>query len=86
MSTTWAGRTCGSLRWSRRPQRSTPSSDGTSLTSTRRWTSSERPHVVFTSYDELAQDEHDAWTAPDGTRVAWFVDPDGNVLSLAQHA
>jgi predicted enzyme related to lactoylglutathione lyase len=26
----------------------------------------------------------DAWTAPDGTLVAWFKDPDGNVLSLTQ--
>jgi catechol 2,3-dioxygenase-like lactoylglutathione lyase family enzyme len=42
--------------------------------------------VVFNHYDELEQDDHDAWTAPDGTRVAWFKDPDGNVLSLAQHA
>jgi catechol 2,3-dioxygenase-like lactoylglutathione lyase family enzyme len=26
------------------------------------------------------------WTAPDGTRVAWLKDPDGNILSIAQHA
>jgi hypothetical protein len=26
------------------------------------------------------------WTTPDGTRVAWFKDPDGNILSIAQHA
>jgi catechol 2,3-dioxygenase-like lactoylglutathione lyase family enzyme len=26
------------------------------------------------------------WTAPNGTRVAWFKDPDGNILSIAQHA
>jgi len=24
------------------------------------------------------------WTAPGGTRVAWFKDPDGNVLSVTQ--
>jgi hypothetical protein len=26
------------------------------------------------------------WTTPDGDKVAWFKDPDGNVLSVAQHA
>jgi len=25
------------------------------------------------------------WTAPGGTQVAWFKDPDGNLLSIAQH-
>jgi len=25
------------------------------------------------------------WTAPGGTRVAWFKDSDGNLLSLAEH-
>jgi catechol 2,3-dioxygenase-like lactoylglutathione lyase family enzyme len=25
------------------------------------------------------------WTAPGGDQVAWFKDPDGNVLSLSQH-
>ena len=24
------------------------------------------------------------WTSPSGTRIAWFHDPDGNVLSLTQ--
>lgn len=32
------------------------------------------------------QDELGIWDAPDGTRVAWFKDPDGNMLSLAQHS
>ena len=26
------------------------------------------------------------WTPPNGDRVAWFKDPDGNVLSISQHA
>ena len=26
------------------------------------------------------------WTAPDGTKVAWFHDPDLNLLSVVQHA
>lgn len=40
--------------------------------------------VDFTRYNGMDQDEHDAWTAPDGVRVAWFRDPHGNVLSLMQ--
>jgi len=26
------------------------------------------------------------WLAPNGDKVAWFKDPDGNLLSLSQHA
>jgi catechol 2,3-dioxygenase-like lactoylglutathione lyase family enzyme len=40
--------------------------------------------VVFTIYDGMGQDERGAWQAPDGSRVAWFKDPDGNTLSLHQ--
>lgn len=40
--------------------------------------------VNFSRYDHLAQDESDVWTAPDGTRMAWFTDPDGNVLSIRE--
>jgi hypothetical protein len=32
----------------------------------------------------MAQDEDGIWTAPSGSRVAWFADPDGNTLSLEQ--
>ena len=44
--------------------------------------------VVFEKYDFpwMSQDELGIWTAPDGTCVAWFKDPDGNLLSVAQHA
>ncbi len=38
--------------------------------------------VAFTRYEGMSQDQRGIWTAPDGTRVAWFVDPDGNTLSL----
>jgi catechol 2,3-dioxygenase-like lactoylglutathione lyase family enzyme len=31
------------------------------------------------------QDPQGIWTAPGGARVAWFKDPDGNILSLSQH-
>jgi catechol 2,3-dioxygenase-like lactoylglutathione lyase family enzyme len=40
--------------------------------------------VRFTVYDGMGQDERGAWQAPDGSRVAWFKDPDGNTLSLHQ--
>ena len=35
-------------------------------------------------YDRLQQDEAGVWHAPSGALVAWFQDPDGNTLSLAQ--
>ncbi|PJI87683.1 glyoxalase/bleomycin resistance/dioxygenase family protein [Sphingomonas koreensis] len=41
--------------------------------------------VAFTVYDGMGQDEDGIWTAPGGmAKVAWFNDPDGNVLSLSQ--
>ncbi|QCQ92466.1 VOC family protein [Rhodococcus sp. SGAir0479] len=40
--------------------------------------------VEFLRYQGMDQDEHAGWTAPDGTRVAWFHDPHGNVLSIHQ--
>jgi catechol 2,3-dioxygenase-like lactoylglutathione lyase family enzyme len=33
----------------------------------------------------IKQDELGVWTPPNGDRVAWFKDPDGNVLSISQH-
>jgi catechol 2,3-dioxygenase-like lactoylglutathione lyase family enzyme len=40
--------------------------------------------VDFVRYTGLQQDRDAIWTAPDGTMVAWFKDPDGNVLSLSE--
>ena len=40
--------------------------------------------VVFLRYDGMNQDSDGVWTAPGGDKVAWFTDPDGNVLSLTQ--
>ncbi len=40
--------------------------------------------VTFERYGFLEQDALGVWTAPGGTRVAWFKDPDGNVLSVSQ--
>lgn len=33
----------------------------------------------------LQQDELGVWSAPGGAKVAWFRDPDGNMLSISQH-
>ena len=40
--------------------------------------------VVFERFAGMPQDEAGVWTSPDGARIAWFKDPDGNVLSLTQ--
>jgi catechol 2,3-dioxygenase-like lactoylglutathione lyase family enzyme len=40
--------------------------------------------VVFTVFDGFGQDADGVWSAPSGAKVAWFSDPDGNVLSLTQ--
>ena len=37
-------------------------------------------------YEGLAQDEDGVWTTPNGDLVAWFQDPDANVLSVTQLA
>jgi predicted enzyme related to lactoylglutathione lyase len=42
--------------------------------------------IRFTHYDGMNQDERGIWTAPDGSKVAWFLDPDGNNLSLTEFA
>ena len=41
--------------------------------------------VAMTIYDGFGQDDLGVWTAPGGqSKVAWFKDPDGNVLSLTE--
>ena len=40
--------------------------------------------VEFARYEGMDQDAAGVWTAPGGAQVAWFRDPDGNVLSLTQ--
>lgn len=35
-------------------------------------------------YEGMEQDSQGVWTTPNGDRIAWFCDPDGNVLSLTQ--
>jgi catechol 2,3-dioxygenase-like lactoylglutathione lyase family enzyme len=41
--------------------------------------------VSFERYDFMKQDDLGIWTTPTGARVAWFKDPDGNLLSLSEH-
>jgi len=40
--------------------------------------------VTFERYEFLDQDDLGVWRAPSGARVAWFRDPDGNLLSLTE--
>lgn len=40
--------------------------------------------VTFERYPFLQQDAHDIWDAPGGARIAWFKDPDGNLLSVTE--
>ena len=41
--------------------------------------------VQFEIFGFFKQDELGIWTAPTGDKVAWFKDPDGNILSVSQH-
>lgn len=45
-----------------------------------------RKGVAFQSYPNMGQDSNGIATFPTGDKVAWFKDPDGNVLSLSHHA
>jgi len=40
--------------------------------------------VEFERFYGMTQDELGIWTSPGGARVAWFKDPDGNVLSVTE--
>ena len=40
--------------------------------------------VVFERFEGMDQDELGIWTSPAG-KVAWFKDPDGNLLSVSEH-
>jgi catechol 2,3-dioxygenase-like lactoylglutathione lyase family enzyme len=40
--------------------------------------------IVFEQYGFMKQDGLGIWISPGGSQVAWFKDPDGNVLSLTQ--
>ncbi len=40
--------------------------------------------VRFERYAGMTQDELGIWTSPSGAKVAWFKDPDGNLLSVTE--
>ena len=42
--------------------------------------------VEFLRYPGMEQDERGIWHAPGRAKIAWFQDPDGNTLSVAEHA
>ena len=41
-------------------------------------------NIAFERYPFMEQDASGIWTAPGGAKVAWFKDPDGNLLSLTE--
>lgn len=41
-------------------------------------------HVKFERFPGMGQDDLGIWTTPGGSKVAWFKDPEGHVLSLTQ--
>lgn len=41
--------------------------------------------VQFQRFPGMEQDAHGIWTSPSRARIAWFADPEGNVLSLTQY-
>lgn len=38
----------------------------------------------FEQFEGMPQDDLGVWNSPGGAKVAWFKDPDGNVLSLTE--
>ena len=45
-----------------------------------------KQHGVVPETFPFAQDQElGIWMAPSGDKVAWFKDPDGNILSVSQH-
>ena len=41
--------------------------------------------VQFERFPGMNQDQLGIWSSPTGAKVAWFKDPDGNILSLSEH-
>ncbi len=44
----------------------------------------EQRNVRLEQYGMKGQDERGIWRAPGGAKIAWFKDPDGNVLSVTE--
>ena len=43
-----------------------------------------RKGVKFERFDGMEQDDLGIWNSPSGAHVAWFKDPDGNILSITE--
>jgi catechol 2,3-dioxygenase-like lactoylglutathione lyase family enzyme len=41
--------------------------------------------VPFQRFPGLPQNDLGIWSSPTGAKVAWFKDPDGNILSVSEH-
>jgi len=41
--------------------------------------------IIFRQLPGTLPEDSRIWIAPDGSKVAWFQDPDGNWLSVSQH-
>ena len=41
-------------------------------------------NIFCERFDFFEQDDFGIWTSPNGSKVAWFKDPDGNILSLTE--
>lgn len=41
--------------------------------------------VQFERFPGMNQDDAGIWASPSGAKVAWFKDPDGNLLSVSEH-
>ena len=41
--------------------------------------------VSFERFEGMAQDALGIWISPTGAKIAWFKDPDGNILSVSEH-
>ena len=41
--------------------------------------------VPFEQFEGLSQNQKGIWLSPSGAKVAWFRDPDGNILSISEH-
>jgi predicted enzyme related to lactoylglutathione lyase len=42
--------------------------------------------VVLEQFEGMGQDQLGIWTSPSGAKIAWFKDPDGNILSVTEWA
>jgi catechol 2,3-dioxygenase-like lactoylglutathione lyase family enzyme len=46
----------------------------------------EKHAVSAERFPKFKHDARGVWTAPDGSKIIWFRDPDGNLLSVVQYA